>query len=211
MARRAGQTPFTLAAVNAEAAGRNSQIRGHAHSQSQDSLSRDLRLSPPQAPYGVIGSSRPASGLSRRDSSIPFGPPPPHPMANPASIPPHAQHQHQHQQQQPPPPPPPGDYTYKLGPGLPPIQHQPQPRVPGPLPGVAELTTGITPYSTPPPAHLSGPSPPHPQNMHPGMPQQHANQQQGGHIYSEQDHRQLKRPGSPDRRSHESSYRRRME
>lgn len=199
MARRAGQTPFTLAAVNAEAAGRNAQIRGHAHSQSQESVGRDMRASPPQSSYGVVGGSRPPSVMSRRDT-MPIGHAPLHSMSAVTSVP----------QQQPPPPPPPGDYTYKLGPGLPPIQQQPQPRVPGPLPGVAELTTGMTPYTTPPPAHLPGPPPP-PQSMHPGMAPPHGHQQQGGHMYIEQDHNRLKRPGSPDRRLQEGNYRRRME
>ncbi|KAJ3498829.1 hypothetical protein NLG97_g804 [Lecanicillium saksenae] len=204
MARRAGQTPFTLAAVNAEATSRNSQLRGHAHSQSQESVGREMRASPPQSSYGGVGGSRPPSVMSRRDAAMSIGPPPPHPMASSVTaVPP--------QQQQPPPPPPPGDYTYKLGPGLPPIQHQPQPRVPGPLPGVAELTTGVTPYSTPPSVHLSGPPPPPPgQSIHHGMAPQHGHQP-GPSMYAEQDHGRMKRPGSPDSRLRESNYRRRME
>lgn len=203
MARRAGQTPFTLAAVNAEAAGRNAHIRGHAHSQSQESVGRDMRASPPQSSYGAIGGSRSASVMSRRDPGMQIGPPPPHPMpTSVTSMPP--------QQQQPPHP---SDYTYKLGPGtLPPIQ--PQPRVPGPLPGVAELTTGVTPYSTPPSVHLSG-APPPPPGMHHGMaPQQQQHGHQPGpppHMYAEQDPGRMKRPGSPDSRLRESNYRRRME
>lgn len=206
MARRAGQVPFSLASANAEAAGRNSQIRGHAHSHSQDSVGRNMRASPPQS-YGAAGSSRPTSVMSRRDAPMPLGPPPSHQMPPSAtSVPP----PQQQQQQQPPP----GDYTYKMGPGLPPIQHQPQPRVPGPLPGVAELTTGMTtgmtPYSTPPSGHLSGPPPPPPQSMHPGMHPQHMHHQ-GGPMYAESDHGRLKRAASPDRRLQDSSYRRRME
>jgi hypothetical protein len=38
---------------------------------------------------------------------------------------------------------------YNPDPGLPPIQSQPQPRSTGLLPGVAELITGVSPYSTP--------------------------------------------------------------
>ncbi|XWW93663.1 hypothetical protein V2A60_001598 [Cordyceps javanica] len=201
MARRAGQTPFTLAAVNAEAAGRNSQIRGHAHSHSQESVGRDMRASPPQSNYGAMGSSRPPSVMTRRDAAMQLGPPPPHPM--PASV-----TSAPLQQQQPHPPSHPGDYNYKMGHGLPPIQPQPQPRVPGPLPGVAELTTGVTAYSTPPSVHLSGPPPP--QSMHHGMPPQHGHQS-GQPMYAEQDHGRMKRPGSPDSRLRESNYRRRME
>ncbi|EGX93387.1 MYB DNA-binding domain protein [Cordyceps militaris CM01] len=158
MARRAGQTPFTLAAVNAEAAGRNAQIRGHAHSHSQESVGREMRASPPQSSYGAMGGPRPPGVMSRRDAAgMQIGPPPPHPM--PASV-----TSAPLQKQQPPQPHP--DYIYNMGHGLPPIQPQPSPRVPGPLPGVAELTTGVTPYSTPPSVHMPGP----PQSMHHGMP-----------------------------------------
>lgn len=210
MARRAGQTPFTLAAVNAEAAGRNSHIRGHAHSQSQESVGREMRASPPQHPFGAMPGSRSGSVMSRRDAAMKIGPPPPHPMApSVTSMPQQQQQQHHHSQHHP------GDYTYKMGPGgtLPPIQ--PQPRVPGSLPGVAELTTGVTPYSTPPSVHMPGPPPlPPQQGMHHGMAPQ---QQQHGHqhgppaMYAEQDHGRMKRPGSPDSRLRESNYRRRMD
>ncbi|KAM0669360.1 hypothetical protein ACQRIT_004412 [Beauveria bassiana] len=206
MARRAGQTPFTLAAVNAEAAGRNSQIRGHAHTQSQESIGREMRASTPQSSYGAIGGSRPPNVMNRREPAMQIGPPPPppHPMPPSGTSMP--------MQQQQPPPPAPGDYY--MGHGLPPIQPQQQPqqqpRVPGPLPGVVELTTGVQPYSTPPSAHLSGPPPPHPQSMHHGMAPQRGHQP-GPPLYPEQDHGRLKRPGSPDSRLRESNYRRRME
>ncbi|OAA59309.1 MYB DNA-binding domain protein [Cordyceps fumosorosea ARSEF 2679] len=208
MARRAGQTPFALA-HNAEAAGRNAQIRGHAHTHSQESVGREMRGSPPQSSYGAIGGPRPPGVLTRRDAAMQIGPPPPHPMPTSAPI--------QQQQQPPPPSSHPAEYNYKFGHSLPPIQPQPQPQPQqrAALPSVLELTEGVTPYSTPPSAHLSGPPPPPPppsqQGMHHGIPPQHAHQQPGQSIYADPDHGRMKRPGSPDGRLRESNYRRRMQ
>lgn len=202
MAKRAGVVPFSLAAVNAEAANRNVHVRGHAHSQSQDSMPRDMRISPQRQSYGPP-QQRPGSMMPQRDpitimaqtapQQYAQGPPPLHPQGPGATgTAPLAP--------TPAPPPQPlaqnaGEANYQLGRGLPPIQAQPNPRVPGPLPGVAELTTGISPYSTPP----SGPAQLAPQSMHHTAPQ----------LYLDQEPNRMKRPASPDMRIHESNYRRR--
>ncbi|KAL7623850.1 hypothetical protein AAE478_005406 [Parahypoxylon ruwenzoriense] len=125
MARRAGVTPFTLSASASE--GPHGSSRGsprHAHSHSQGSLSRDAGHA--RGGYsrgGTMSSSRPLA--SRRESVS-------------SHIPVYRE------------PPPPESYGYPHhGVPLAPIQAQNQPPRPGMLPGVAELTTGISPYSTP--------------------------------------------------------------
>ncbi|RNJ53521.1 hypothetical protein D7B24_001726 [Verticillium nonalfalfae] len=154
IARRNGVTPFSLAAVNVEQpqqsqpplAARNSPSRQqhhhhhhHAHSHSQGSIAP-----PPQARFPRAGGYSPLTGSRRRESLPP--PPPPQVM------------QQMHQLHEP-------------GPGLAPIQS----RVGagggigggGALPGLAELTTGVSPYSTPayvlgglgPPGRSPGASP----------------------------------------------------
>ena len=130
MARRAGVIPFSLAAVNVDNnanSHRGSPARSHTHSHSQGSMSRDIRAPSPRSMYAR---TQPMGGvpggrtiISRRES-IP--PPPPPPMASD-----------------------PNEVHYIPGPGLAPIQNTPQPRGSGLLPGVAELTTGVSPYSTP--------------------------------------------------------------
>ncbi|KAH8888214.1 hypothetical protein GQ53DRAFT_767719 [Thozetella sp. PMI_491] len=139
MARRAGVVPFSLSNTGSSgpdppvAQHRSSPSRGHVHSQSQGSLPRDLGGMPPlmygrgPVPPGPPhlpspGGSRPLP--SRRESL----PPTPYGAPNP------------------------GDLNYGPpgsgpGPGLAPIQTGMQGR--GMLPSVAELTTGISPYSTP--------------------------------------------------------------
>lgn len=156
MARRAGVVPFALSAVTLENTQPRGHARGHSHSHSQGSLPRDVMATP--RVYGRAGPAVP--------------PPPPPPLAgrgglaarkDPSTVPPpppqHSMHAHAHshlepQHQQPPQPQPQPhgqsayDYTSQGGP-LAPIQAQGQPRPPGMLPGLAELTTGVSPYSTP--------------------------------------------------------------
>ncbi|KAK0706836.1 hypothetical protein B0T26DRAFT_680460 [Lasiosphaeria miniovina] len=135
MARRAGVVPFSLNMTPADPQGsqRSSPSRGHAHSQSQGSLPRDMSGMPsprysrgPTTPLipPPLSSGRPLA--ARRESM------PPRPSYGP---------------------PDPSDYGYGApGPafGLAPIQtgNIGQGRG-GMLPSVAELTTGVSPYSTP--------------------------------------------------------------
>ncbi|PCD18200.1 hypothetical protein FGRA07_06837 [Fusarium graminearum] len=127
MARRAGVIPFSLAAVNVEGNSnhRSSPSRSHIHSHSQGSMPRDLGMPSPRVVYNRAPPMSSASNraiISRRES-IP--PPPPLPMG-----------------------PEPAEVQYVPGPGLAPIQNQPTPRSAGMLPGFAELTGGVSPYST---------------------------------------------------------------
>ncbi|KAH7006292.1 hypothetical protein EDB82DRAFT_113682 [Fusarium venenatum] len=127
MARRAGVIPFSLAAVNVEGNNnhRSSPSRSHIHSHSQGSMPRDLGVPSPRIVYNRAPPLPPANNraiISRRES-IP--PPPPLPMG-----------------------PEPAEVQYVPGPGLAPIQNQPTPRSAGMLPGFAELTGGVSPYST---------------------------------------------------------------
>ncbi|KAM0282558.1 hypothetical protein ACHAQH_002926 [Verticillium albo-atrum] len=155
IARRNGVTPFSLAAVNVEQAqqtqpllaARHSPSRQqhhhhhHAHSHSQGSIAP-----PPQARFPRAGGYSPLPSSRRRESL----PPPPPPQV--------AQQMQQMQQ------------MHEPGPGLAPIQS----RVGtiggmggGALPGLAELTTGVSPYTTPayvlgglgPPGRSPGASP----------------------------------------------------
>jgi len=143
MARRAGVIPFSLnmAGIEHPMVQRVSPTRGHTHSQSQGSLPRDLPSMPsprysrgpgpgpgpstPLIPPPLPSSSRPMA--VRRDSV------PPRPYGHPE----------------------PPELAYGMpGPafgGLAPIQtvNVPQGRGGGLLPSVAELTTGVSPYSTP--------------------------------------------------------------
>lgn len=161
MARRAGTVPFSLTTVNVEAphaSHRASPSRGHAHSQSQGSLPREMGAPSPRygrgGPPPVMhhGMGLPPQGgrpLAARRESIPDRPPPP------PSIPPSMGHA----------PLGPNDSLALAalgGPGhhpqgLAPIQAQPLARGGGGgmLPGLHELTTGVSPYSTP--AYAMGP------------------------------------------------------
>lgn len=130
MARRAGVIPFSLAAVNVDSNTnnhRNSPSRSHTHSSSQGSMPRDIRAPSPRSMYAR---TQPLGGvpggrtiISRRES-IP--PPPPPPMVSD-----------------------PNEVHYGHGPGLAPIQNNPQARGAALLPGVMELTTGVSPYGAP--------------------------------------------------------------
>ncbi|RDA94815.1 hypothetical protein CP533_4281 [Ophiocordyceps camponoti-saundersi (nom. inval.)] len=143
MARRAGVVPFSLAAVNVE----SGQQRGTV-SRPASHYQEARHLTPP-SPRSMYTRAVMASGGQQQSSSMASQPPPP-----------------------PPPPPPPGpppsgpqsssssttglpmsvmseqaELYYTAGPGLAPIQTLGQPRNPGPLPSLAELTTGVSPYA----------------------------------------------------------------
>lgn len=126
MARRAGVVPFTLSSASTnEATGhrRDSPSRGYTHAHS-GSLSRD----PARYGRGHMAGPLPGRAIPTRRESIPTRPPP---------MPPDTGDR-----------PPMGD----LGPqtGLAPIHLPPVPgQGSGMLPGIAELTTGVSPYSTP--------------------------------------------------------------
>jgi hypothetical protein len=126
MARRAGVTPFSLSAQTLETAhgGSRSSPR-HAHSSSQGGNPREVGHG---RGYGRSTALPPARPLASRRESLPAHhlPPPPE----------HVEIAYR--------------YSHLHGGGpLPPIQTQnPPPRL-GMLPSVAELTTGISPYSTP--------------------------------------------------------------
>lgn len=169
MARRAGVVPFSLTSVNMQQDNtRQSPTRGHMHSHSQGSMPRsDPHLLGRYAHRG--GTPHLAQPPPQQQQQPPpqhhhQHPPPPHALSIPPPVPTI------------PPPPgsgrgplpprreslpprqPPGDLLYDHvlpapGPGLAPIQ-TPGGRERGGagamhLPSVAELTTGVSPYSTP--------------------------------------------------------------
>lgn len=158
MARRAGVTPFSLQTSGAEgsqALHRTSPSRGHRHSPSYStSLSHGIH----SPRYGRTPVPGPMPAHVPPPGHGVGVPPPPYTAISPPaisggatiaarreSIPPRHHHYQHHLQ-----PPSPQDPYSMPGPGLPPIQ----PGAPGQgrggtLPGVAELTTGISPYSTP--------------------------------------------------------------
>ncbi|KAF7559887.1 hypothetical protein G7046_g4254 [Stylonectria norvegica] len=179
MARRAGVIPFSLAAVNVDNGSnnhRNSPSRSHSHSHSQSSsMPRDMRAPSPRSIYSrtqPMGGGPGSRTIVSRRESIP--PPPPPPMASD-----------------------PNEVHYVPGPGLAPIQNQPQPRGGGLLPGITELTTGVSPYSNGPGA---------------GMP---TSGSQGPLLptlssYAAIEPAGSKRRASDDRAHRETSHRRRM-
>ncbi|KAK0704978.1 hypothetical protein B0H67DRAFT_366843 [Lasiosphaeris hirsuta] len=135
MARRAGVIPFSLNMSGNDPQGgqRTSPTRGHGHSQSQGSLSRD-----------ISGMPSPRYGRGPGTPLIP----PPMPAGRPLaarreSVPPRPPYGH----------PDPSELGYGMpGPsyGLAPIQTANVGHGRGGLlPSVAELTTGVSPYSTP--------------------------------------------------------------
>ena len=135
MARRAGVIPFSLNMAGADSQGsqRSSPSRSHGHSQSHGALPRD-----------ASGVPSPRYGRGPTTPLIPPPLPPGRPLAvRRESIPPRSHYGHSDL----------GEFGYGMpGPGfgLPPIQaaNTGQGRG-GLLPGVAELTTGVSPYSTP--------------------------------------------------------------
>ncbi|TRX97537.1 hypothetical protein FHL15_001815 [Xylaria flabelliformis] len=126
MARRAGVTPFSLSAQTLETTHGSSRASRHAHSTSQGGIPREVSHG---RGYGGRGATMPPTRpLASRRESLPTHhlPPPPEHLEVAYGYP------HVHG-----------------GGHLAPIQtHHPPPR-PGMLPSVAELTTGVSPYSTP--------------------------------------------------------------
>ncbi|KAI9158429.1 Myb-related protein A [Paramyrothecium foliicola] len=183
MARRAGVTPFSLTAVNVEGGHRHSPARTHSHTQSQGNIQREMV--PPQSPHSMYNRPQPVPVM-------------------PATRPPPVRRDHHHA---PPPPPPsmipePTEMYYSPGPGLPPIQNQPQPRGAGLLPGVAELTTGVSPYSAP----AAAPSP-----VAMVLPPNQAVNFPPGVGYAAGEMAGSKRRASPESMRHEMSNKRRLE
>ncbi|KAI2625505.1 hypothetical protein GGS21DRAFT_546580 [Xylaria nigripes] len=126
MARRAGVTPFSLSAQTLETAQGGSRTSSrHAHSSSQGGISREVGHGRGYARGSTLPPARPLA--SRRESfSAHHLPPPPE----------HLEVSY--------------GYSHPHGGGhLAPIQTQTPPPRPGMLPSVAELTTGVSPYSTP--------------------------------------------------------------
>lgn len=153
MARRAGVVPFSLANPQQDSS-RSSPSRGHAHSHSQGSLSRGEPHLLSRYPRGA------ATHLPHHQPQ--HSVPPPHPLAIPPPIPtipppgPGRGTMAPRRESMPPRPTPPSEYLYETpsaapGPGLPPIQPGRDRGGSGgmQLPSVAELTTGVSPYSTP--------------------------------------------------------------
>lgn len=165
MAVRAGVVPFSLTSVNAQQDNnRTSPSRGHVHSQSQGSVPRsDLHILGRYAPPRGTAPSLPPSHLAHHHQ---HPPPPSHPLTIPPPIPSMSSGPGRGtlpRRESMPPRPTPADFMYDHhtppapGPGLPPIQ-PPGGRERGgvggvgggmQLPSVAELTTGVSPYSTP--------------------------------------------------------------
>lgn len=125
MARRAGVTPFSLSAQTLETAHGGSRSTRHAHSSSQGGIPREASHG---RGYGRGTALPPARPLASRRESLPTHHLPPPPEHHEAAY----GYPHSHS-----------------GGHLAPIQTQHPPPRPGLLPSVAELTTGVSPYSTP--------------------------------------------------------------
>ncbi|KFA50310.1 hypothetical protein S40293_03314 [Stachybotrys chartarum IBT 40293] len=183
MARRAGVTPFSLAAVTIESGQRNSPSRtSHGQIPPHTAMPRDLASQSPHNIYAttptMVSVSSGRAVHSRRDALPP-----------PSSAPPTLVTDL-------------GDTYYSAGPGLAPIHSQPQPRSAGLLPGVAELTTGVSPYTTPPSIHsapMQGPGVNSGPVFPPAIP------------YASPESTRAKRRASPDMTYHELSQKRRIE
>jgi hypothetical protein len=161
MARRAGVVPFSLSSASSDPPGshpasshqRVSPSRSHHHSQSQGSLPSSL---------GSGGAPSPHYGRG--------GGPPPVAIPPPPGV--HGRALATRRDNMPPRAPEPSEgssrYYGQPGPGLAPIQTGSQQGRGPMLPGVAELTTGVSPYNTPayaagvsnaPPAPTQSPGP----------------------------------------------------
>ncbi|KJZ75061.1 hypothetical protein HIM_05547 [Hirsutella minnesotensis 3608] len=183
MARRAGVVPFSLAAVNVEG-GQRSTPRSSGHFQPPEVVARHLT---PPSPRSMYARSQPLPAMPM-SQAIRGEPMPPQPQPGP-TLPPSMGPDH-------------GEVYYTAGPGLAPIQTQGQPRNPGPLPSLAELTTGVSPYGTPlerPRSGPLGPPPKHGPMMHTAP---------GGYETIESS--RPKRRASPDSMPRDSSIRRRI-
>ncbi|TWU78712.1 hypothetical protein ED733_006237 [Metarhizium rileyi] len=195
MARRAGVVPFSLAAVNIEGGHRAAPPRANIHFQPPDTVGR--HITPPSPPRAMYARNTPVStmaagGHGPRGESVGTPAHPSHAASGPMTASMTDQH---------------GEFFYSpgpvpAGPGLAPIQHQGQPRNPGPLPSLAELTTGVMPYmqqtDRPRSGHLT-PGPKHvmPIQTPPGYQQ---------HLEAAR----VKRRASPEMMQREGSHRRRL-
>ncbi|KAK2590088.1 hypothetical protein QQS21_012234 [Conoideocrella luteorostrata] len=190
MARRAGVVPFSLAAVNVETGHRTAPPRANVHFQPPDTVPRHLTPPSPRAMYSRNQSISTMPGqLPPRAENV-GGPPP----AGTGPIVHGSVTEH-------------GEFYYSAGPGGPglaPIQHQGQPRNPGPLPSLAELTTGVSPYSGPVDGPISGHT-----TLNPGA--KHAIAMQHPQAYQQHiDQTRIKRRASPEMMQREGSHRRRI-
>lgn len=192
MARRAGVVPFSLAAVNVESGHRTVPPRANIHFQPPDTVSRHMTPPSPRAIYSRNPSvSAMAAGQIPRGENV--GAPPPIPLAGTGPM--HGSMTDQH-----------GEFYYSpgpAGPGLAPIQHQGQPRNPGPLPSLAELTTGVSPYA----AQIDRP---HSGHMTPGPPKHGMPMQTPPSYQQHLDPARVKRRASPEMMQREGSHRRRL-
>lgn len=222
MARRAGVTPFSLAAaVNAEGAqgtARHSPQRMHGPTAPQGVYARDVIQMPPRDMHSR-GQSVPtvppgAGNAPRREAYTTQAPPPtlapapPHaPPPAPAAVaaaaaamaPKPVYHQAQKIEYaktdygEP-------SFAPMPGPGLAPIQHQPAQRTADYLPGIAELTTGVRPFSRGPPGPTGSGAPPT-ASTGPGFP---------GYSTHNPDSMRQKRRASSDAMPREDVQRRRI-
>ncbi|KID96786.1 Homeodomain-related protein, partial [Metarhizium majus ARSEF 297] len=193
MARRAGVVPFSLAAVNVEGGHRAAPPRANIHFQPPDTVGRHLT---PPSPRAMYARNPPVSAMSTghipRGENVGAPVPPPLAGAGPAQGSMTEQH---------------GEFYYSpgpvsVGPGLAPIQHQGQPRNPGPLPSLAELTTGVSPYAQQLDRPRSGRLTPGPKH---GMPMQTPPS-----YHRQLDAARVKRRASPETMKREGSHRRRL-
>ncbi|KAM0257862.1 hypothetical protein ACHAQJ_004166 [Trichoderma viride] len=181
MARRAGVVPFSLAAVNNEAASNRNLASRNQAAPIQPHDNSSLREMGPPSPHSSYGRGQLMPPMTpARTSRRPINSQPPPPQHTRPMLPPQHLHQAPHPSPhavvpgpsapQPPPPPPPAsaaalphphsDYRRSPGPGLAPIQPHPPSHNSGPLPSVAQLTTGMSPYGPPsgPPTPTSLPA-----------------------------------------------------
>ena len=217
MARRAGVTPFSLAAVNAEAnaAGRrNSPSHGHL-SQSQSHLQAQRHASLPRE----MSAPQPTRSLYGRGQQQPQ--PQPQPQTQPQS---QSQHLHHHpvrggsdqvmdsrRETMTPGPtvathhgvPEQPEVPFVTVPTLAPIQTPGQPTIANYLPSIAELTTGVAPFAGQP-----GMSPVHGPATAPGAYQ--GSYGPGGSGYPTPEPPRPKRPRTPQETYTEASLRRRI-
>ncbi|PHH58686.1 hypothetical protein CDD81_4872 [Ophiocordyceps australis] len=188
MARRAGVVPFSLAAVNVESGQRSVAPRQSTHFQQPSEVgSRHMTPPSPRAMYSRNPSlsMMPIGQSLRGDAHLLGQPPPPvHGAHHAGMAPEHV------------------ELYYTAGPGLAPIQSLNQPRIPGPLPSLAELTTGIGPYGAPVET---------PHSAHMGMPPKQGPMMQVSQSYQSPDTQaRTKRRSSPESLQRESSLRRRL-
>lgn len=192
MARRAGVVPFSLASGNVESTARAAVPRPAAHFQHQESLGHHLTPPSPRSIYARNPALSVMPVPQRVEALPPAPPPPPPPAAAGPGFPPGMPQEH-------------GELYYTSGPGLAPIQTQGQPRNPGPLPSLAELTTGVSPYGTPIERPRSGPMGPGP-----GPGPKHGPSLPPAQGYLPPEPTRAKRRASPEMMQRENSHRRRI-